>query len=203
MNSAVGGARSLLDSRLIWCILAAPGVYWLQAYWRGALFYGEVVHASGTFAARLLILTLAITPLTRMLPRAGWLQWLRRRRRYLGVATFGYAALHAAVYFERQEAFAAIVVDARAVSMWTGWVALALMLLLAATSNDASVRRLKRRWQLLHRAVYFAAILSFAHWILSAFNPGPGYIHLAVLAFFEMIRLLDKRARPAGPSRNL
>jgi sulfoxide reductase heme-binding subunit YedZ len=187
----------LLESRLAFClVLAAPGAYWLLAYWREALFYGEVVHATGELSARLLILTLAIAPLTCVLPRVRWLAWLRQRRRYLGVATFGYALFHAIVYFARQPAIADIVEDAATAAMWTGWVALGVLLLLAATSNDSSVRRLGRRWKLVHRTVYAAAILSFAHWVLSAFDPVPGYIHLGVLAGFEALRLSRVVRRP-------
>ncbi|MEX2458656.1 MAG: hypothetical protein WD770_06685, partial [Actinomycetota bacterium] len=62
-----------------------------------------------------------------------------------------------------------------------------IMLALALTSNDASLRRLGHGWKILHRAVYVAALLSFAHWVLSAFNPTPGYIHLGVLAALELL----------------
>jgi sulfoxide reductase heme-binding subunit YedZ len=193
--------RRLLESRpLLWLLLAAPGIYWLQAYWRETLFYGEFVHASGVLSTRLLILTLALTPLARLLPRARWLQWLRRRRRYLGVAAFGYALLHAAVYLERLQSIDRILEDAMAAAMWTGWIALLIMLVLAATSNDASLRRLGRRWPLLHRTVYLAAALTFVHWVLSAFDPVPGYIHLGVLAAIEAIRFLPRRARPLAQS---
>jgi sulfoxide reductase heme-binding subunit YedZ len=184
----------LVNSRLaVWVLLAAPGVYWLQDYWRDPLAYGEVVYATGVLAAQLLILALVITPLARFWPGARWILWLRRQRRYLGVAAFGYALLHAAIYFQRQPALATIVDDATTAAMWTGWVALAIMLLLAATSNDASVRRLQRRWQLLHRAVYIAAVLSFAHWVLSAFNPNPGYWYFGVLAALEALRFSRSR----------
>jgi len=70
-----------------------------------------------------------------------------------------------------------------------------VMLALAVTSNDASVRWLRRRWQRLHRLVYIAAILTFAHWVLSAFEPVPGWIHLGVLAALEVYRLLRSRRR--------
>lgn len=185
-----------LHSRLALSILlAAPGVVWLTGYWRDPLAYGEVVHATGVLASELLILTLAITPLARLLPRARWIGWLRRRRRYLGVAAFGYALLHAAVYFVRQPALADIVDDARMAAMWTGWVALAIMLPLAVTSNNQAVRWLRWRWQLLHRAVYVVAVLSFAHWALSAFDPVPAYIHFAALAVLEFLRLALVGAR--------
>jgi sulfoxide reductase heme-binding subunit YedZ len=178
------------DSRLaLWILLAAPGLYWLVSYWRDPLAYGEVVHATGVLAAQLLIFTLAITPIARLMPAARWIGWLRRRRRYLGVAAFGYALLHAVVYFERQPAFVDIFDDAKMSAMWTGWAALAIMLPLAATSNNQAMRWLRWRWQLLHRAVYIAAVLSFLHWVLSAFDPVPGYIHFALLAVLETLRL--------------
>ena len=179
-------------------VLAAPGVWWLASYVRETLSYGEIVHATGVLSARLLVLTLALTPLARLLPRARWLQWLRRRRRYLGVAAFAYGLLHTAVYLERQQSLGSILEDALAAAMWTGWLALAVMLILAATSNDTSVRRLGKRWPMLHRAVYLAAALSFTHWILSAFDPVPGYIHLGVLAGLEAIRLMRPTARTAA-----
>jgi sulfoxide reductase heme-binding subunit YedZ len=76
----------------------------------------------------------------------------------------------------------AIVEDAMAAAMWTGWIALLIMLPLALTSSDAAMRVLKRNWKPLHRTVYVAAVLTFVHWILSAFDPGFGYLHLAILA---------------------
>ena len=93
-----------------------------------------------------------------------------------------------------------IVEDAAELALATGWVALVVMLTLAATSNDASVRLLGRRWKWVHRAVYAAAVLTFAHWILTAFDPLPGVAHLAVLAAIEAIRVwktvrLNREAR--------
>jgi methionine sulfoxide reductase heme-binding subunit len=184
----------------VWLVLAAPGCYWLAGYWRETFFYGEVVHASGALAARLLILTLALSPLARLLPRMRWLSWLRRQRRYVGVASFAYAAMHAAVYFQRQADLARILHDAREAAMWTGWIGLVPMLVLAATSNDASVRWLRRRWQLVHRAVYAAALLAFAHWVLSAFDPREAYLHFAVLAVFLLLRFVPKPVKGAAQS---
>jgi len=196
-----GSGRSFASRVGIWLLLAAPACYWLQAYWRGALYYGEVVHATGVFATQLLIAALALTPLRRLLPRARWLGWLRRRRRYLGVAAFAYAALHALVYLVRQD-LARILDDLRAAAMWTGWLALIVMLALAVTSNDASVRWLRRRWQTLHRAVYVVAVLGLLHWILSAFDPTPGYVWALVLAALETLRLLWRRPAPPPQSGN-
>jgi sulfoxide reductase heme-binding subunit YedZ len=180
----------LLDAPLLWWIvLAASGALMTYRYALGTSFYGEYLHATGELGARLLIVALAVTPLRLMFPTAAWVRWLARRRRYVGVAAFGYSALHAAAYVARQGTVAKVVEDAAQVAMWTGWLALLLMLALAATSNDAFVRLLRERWKWLHRVVYAAAALTFSHWILSAFDPLPGAVHLGVLAALETVRI--------------
>ncbi len=185
---------SLFNSRwLLWLVLALPGAFMVTGLWRETLFYGEFIHASGETGARLLILTMAVTPLCLMFPRAAWPRWLLQRRRYLGVAAFGYVLLHAVVYVGRQADLATILDDARATAMWTGWLAFAIMLVLALTSNDRSVRALRKAWKVLHRWVYVAALLTFLHWVLSAFDPVPGAIHFGVLALLEGCRLWKTR----------
>ena len=186
--SAISRLSARTETGLLWVLLALPGAYMTYRYVQGTTFYGEYLHATGELSARVLILTLAVTPLRLMFPNAAWARWLARRRRYLGVAAFGYALLHAAAYLQRQS-FAVIVEDAGELALATGWVALLVMLALAATSNDISVRQLGRRWKWLHRTVYLAAVLTFAHWILTAFDPLPGAVHLAVLAALEAIRV--------------
>lgn len=193
-----GQVRERLLTGLVWALLALPGVYLTYRYVQGVTFYGEYLHATGELGARLLIVVLAVTPLKLLFPKARWVRWLAQRRRWIGVAAFGYSLLHAVAYLERQGTLARIAEDAAEAAMWTGWVALIVMLALAVTSNDFSVRRLRRRWKWLHRTVYAAAVLTFAHWILAAFDPVPGAVHLAVLATLEGIRLLPlRRPRPA------
>ena len=182
--------RRLFDSHwFLWVLLALPAAATIVRYATGATFYGEVVHSTGQLSAQLLILTMAVTPAQLMFPRRAWVRWLLRRRRYFGVASFGYAVLHTAVYLIRTGAFGDILADAAEPGLLTGWIALAIFVPLAITSNDASVRRLRRLWKRLHRWVYAAAILTFAHWVLTAFDPVPGLIHLAVLAALEAYRL--------------
>ncbi len=172
-----------------WALLALPGVVMTYRYVQGATFYGEYLHSTGELGARLLIVTLAVTPLRLLFPGAAWLVWIARRRRNVGVAAFSYSALHAIAYLEHQPGFAAVAEDAADIAMSSGWLALLVMLALAVTSNDASMRLLKHGWKRLHRAVYVAALLTFTHWILSAFDPVPAAIHLGVLAVLEGIRL--------------
>lgn len=183
-------AKRLVNSPyFLWLLLALPGAVTILRYATGATFYGEVVHATGDLSAQLLIATMAVTPLKLMFPGRGWVRWLLRRRRYLGVAAFGYAVLHTVVYLIRIGVFGDILADAAEPGLLTGWLALAIFIPLAVTSNDASVRRLRRLWKRLHRWVYAAAILTFAHWVLTAFDPVPGLVHLSVLAVLEAYRL--------------
>ena len=182
-------SRFLNASWLVWLLLALPGAVLTYQYTRGVIFYGEYLHATGELGVRLLMLAMAVTPLKLLLPRAGWVRWLAQRRRYLGVASFGYSLLHAVAYLERQTTFTAIVAQAAELALLTGWIALLVMLLLAATSNDSAVRLLRAGWKWLHRAVYVAAVLTFAHWILSAFDPTAAFVHVGILAALEAIRL--------------
>ena len=177
-----------IETGLLWALLALPGAFMTYRYVQGTTFYGEYLHATGELGARLLILAMAVTPLRLLFPNAGLTRWLARRRRYLGVAAFGYALLHATAYLQRQS-LTVITKEAAEFALATGWAALLVMSLLAATSSDAAVRLLGRRWKWLHRAVYAAAVLTFAHWILTAFDPLPGAAHLGVLAALEAIRV--------------
>lgn len=184
---------------LLWLLLAAPLVYLVFAYATERLFYGEVVHITGELSARLLIAAMAATPLTLMLPGQAVSRWLMRHRRSFGVASFAYAALHTLVYVERTGLLVDVIDEAADPGYLTAWVALAAFLILAVTSNDASVRLFKDGWKRLHRLVYVAAVLVFAHWVLVAFNPGAAYLHLGILAGLEGYRVWkQRRIRAAG-----
>ena len=184
----------LLNSRtFIWTLLGGPLLALVVLWRQETLFYGEMIHVTGQWSARLTMLSLAITPLRLMFPRAGWPVWLLRRRRYFGVAAFCYAALHTVVYVDRKWDVALILSEALAFSMWSGWLALLVFAALAITSNDVSVRTLGRAWKALHRWVYAAALLMFAHWIFSAFDIVPGLIHFAILVILEGYRLISSR----------
>ncbi len=181
---------NILNSKyFLWLLLGLPAVGLINAWRAEELFYGEVIHITGEFSTRLLMLAMAITPLRLMFSKARWPNWLLHRRRYLGVASFGYALLHTWVYLDRKASLALIVEEAADFAMWTGWVAFLIFIVLATTSNDASVRALRRTWKKIHRWVYVAALLVFAHWIFVAFDFIPGLIHFAILLCLEIYRL--------------
>lgn len=179
---------------VLWILLALPAAATVARQATDAISYGEAIHESGEWAVRLLVAVLAVTPLRRLFPRAGWAQWLTRRRRDLGVAVFAYAALHLAIYLVRKAPAPELILrEALDPGMALGWIAFVGFALLAATSNDASVRRLGPRWKGLHRWVYAAAALTIAHWVMTAFDPLAGWIYGAVLLAVGLLRFTPRR----------
>ncbi len=180
---------------LLWLVLALPGLgmAWAWLFTPDAYGYGHAIGDSGDWAAWLLLLTLAVTPLRLLFRGHVWTTWLLRRRRDIGVASFAYAAGHTALYLWNKAEVARIVAEMVQPQYLTGWLALALFIPLAITSNDVSVRRLKRSWKRLHRLVYPAAVLTFLHWALTAFDPMTAYIHIGILAAIEILRLWLQR----------
>ncbi len=180
----------------LWVLLAAPLAIQAYRYAGESIFYGEILHWTGLHATNLLLLTFAITPLIRIFPGQKLLAWLRRYRRDLGLLAFAYASAHAAVYLVRIADVARILEEAAEAGMWTGWVAFALLLVLALTSNDQSVKALGRWWGRLHKTVYAAAILTMIHWILTAFDPTTGYIYLGFSVVLLLLRVTPRRRFP-------
>jgi len=173
----------------LWSVLGLPFVYLAYAYQQEQLFYGEVIHSTGELSVRAFMLALIATPLVMMFPGKAFPRWLKKSRRYFGISSFAYAALHTVVYLGKVDLWPDIVKEALMAEYWTGWIALAIFFVLAVTSNDSSVRLLKRAWKKLHRIAYLAGVLLFTHWVLVAFDRGPAIAHLLVLAGFEGYRI--------------
>ncbi len=193
--------KSLAGSRpLLWLVLALPGL-WIAWRWRTTpadYGFGHAIADSGDWAAWLLMAALAVTPIRLLLRKSALATWLTRRRRDIGVASFVYAAGHTAIYLTDKTSLGVVLAEAGGAELLTGWLALALFVPLAATSNDIAVRALKRSWKRLHRLVYPAAALAFAHWALTAFDPTTAYLHIAILAAIEAVRIaLQRRQRPS------
>jgi methionine sulfoxide reductase heme-binding subunit len=148
-----------------------------------------LVHFTGIWALRLLLLTLAVTPLRRLTG----LGWLLRFRRMLGLFAFFYAVLHFTAYLvlDRALMWQEIVRDlTERPYIMVGFAALVLLVPLAVTSTRGWVRRLGRRWQQLHRAVYLIAVLGVLHfvWLVKADIREP-LIYGGVLAGLLAFRL--------------
>ena len=139
----------------------------LSAGWLGPNPIAEAIHQSGTWAVRLLLLSLAVTPL-RSIGQWGKLIAVRRM---VGVAACSYAGLHLTLYVVDQHfhvAQVAFEILSRAY-LTIGFVALLGLAVLAATSTDGMIRRIGgKRWQALHRSVYAIGALALLHFMLQA-----------------------------------
>ena len=161
-----------------------------------------LTHSTGIWALRLLLLTLAVTPLRRLLG----LPWLVRFRRLLGLFAFFYASLHFGVYLalDRALAWEEILKDlAERPYITLGFAALVLLVPLAVTSTRGWVRRLGRGWQRLHRLGYVLGLLGVLHflWLVKADLREP-LIYGAVLAVLLAARLpWGRLARLADSAR--
>lgn len=117
--------------------------------------------AAGQWALRLLLVTLAVTPLARLLA----MPELVRVRRLLGLFAFFYAVMHVSAYV----LFIAGGVDGVVADLvkrpyiTAGAVALLVLIPLAVTSTRGWQRRLGARWKRLHRGVYGAAVAVLVH----------------------------------------
>jgi methionine sulfoxide reductase heme-binding subunit len=146
----------------------------------------------GQWGLRFLVITLAITPLR------DWFQapWLIGLRRMLGLYAFAYVLLHFLTWLVLDQGlyWSAIVADiARRPFITIGFLALVLLVPLAATSTNAMMRRLGRRWKRLHRLVYPIVLLGIWHyyWQVKADVREP-LLYLAIT-----LVLLGWRARPS------
>ena len=160
---------------------------------------------TGIWALRFLLLSLAVTPLRRLL---GW-NWLVKPRRTLGLAAFGYATMHLLVYFVVDQGLALgyIVEDVVEHPWVTIGMATWLMLLpLAVTSTAGWVRRLGgRRWTQLHRLAYVCAVGGALHYTLAVKKDVTlPLVYVAIVALLLGYRLaLRRRARGGARLRAL
>jgi len=151
-------------------------------------------HEMGERALQLLVLGLAVTPLRQRIGLN-----LMKFRRAIGVITFFYVLLHLLVW---------LVLDVQILGqIWAdilkrpyitiGMAGFLVLLPLAITSNNWSVRKLGRRWRVLHKAVYGAALLGGLHFVMlvKGFQIEP-LVYLAVIALLLALRLPIRRSSP-------
>ncbi len=187
--------RNQILKPLVW--LAC--LYWLLRLVQQALtgYLGanpveRITHRTGQAALVLLLVGLAITPLrcwTRML-------WLVQYRRLIGLFAFFYATLHLLTYLVLDQNFDLFRMAhdvAKRPFILIGTLAWLILLPLALTSTQSAIRRLGKRWTLLHRAVYAAAALGCLHffWLEKRDKDEP-LQYVAVLAVLLASRLVLK-----------
>lgn len=119
---------------------------------------------TGIWALRFLVLTLAVTPVRRL---TGWNRLIQYRRMF-GLFTFFYACVHFAIYIGIDQFFAwdFIIKDVvKRPFITMGFTAFVLMIPLALTSTKGWIRRLGRKWQLLHRLIYISGVCAAIHYL--------------------------------------
>lgn len=195
--------RRIVDSHGAFrLLLALPALVMLWQFFFGAKSWGLLLGQSGEWAVRLLILTLAVTPVRLLMKQAGlgphWPMWLFQRRRDLGLAAFLYAALHLGTYLVRQPNLHVVLFDMQFMEYLAGWAAFLTMLALAVTSNDSAVHGLGRWWKPLQRLAYVSAAAAALHWMWIRLDDTAMWLHFIPLVALEAYRLWYNFARPSG-----
>ncbi len=164
-----------------------------------------ITHTTGDWTLRFLIITLAVTPLRKILH----LPQLIRFRRMFGLLAFFYACLHFSTWIGLDKFFAWS-------EMWkdvekrrfitVGFTGFVLMIPLAITSTAGWIRRLGgKRWQLLHRLIYLSAIAGVIHyyWLVKSDERKPlayGLVLAILLAWRLGNWLYNRRQDTSMPS---
>lgn len=180
--------RKLNSLPVFWILLTIPAILLMRGYGTGDIIAMDMLHPTGEFSARFMIIALMITPLSVIFGSRRWIAWLMQRRRSFGLAAFGYGVLHLIFYVIDMEALEPILAEFWAPGIWTGWAALLIFVPLAVTSNNLSMRRLKQGWKRLQRLAYFAALLTLAHWLLIHDGVGGALAHFIPLLLLQLLR---------------
>jgi methionine sulfoxide reductase heme-binding subunit len=149
-----------------------------------------IIHRTGDWTLRLLLVTLSMTPLKIVTGNASWIRY----RRMLGLFVFFYACLHLASYIVLDQFFdwGEIINDIiKHPYITVGMLAWLIMLPLAITSTKGMMKRMGRAWKRLHKLVYVAAIAGVIHyiWLVKADLREP-LLYAFILAFLLLIRFL-------------
>ena len=157
---------------------------------------------TGRWTLRFLVFTLSITPFRKLLH----LPDLIRFRRLLGLFAFSYLTLHFLTYLLLDQSFDFVAISkdiAKRPFITVGFLGFLLLLPMAVTSTAGWIRRLGgKRWQMIHRGIYFAAICGVIHyyWKVKSDTRMPLF-YGALVAILLLWRLGDwffKRRSPAG-----
>ncbi len=180
---------------LVFVICLVPLSTMIFDGWQGELGANpieELTHRTGGWTLRLLLITLAITPLWEIT------QWreLMGMRRLLGLFAFFYAALHFTTYiwldqfFDWNEIFKDIT---KRPFITVGFLGFIILIPLAMTSSMAMRQRLKHYWVIMHRGIYVASILGVLHfwWLVKAdfLEPAIYTVILTLLLGYRLVRI--------------
>jgi sulfoxide reductase heme-binding subunit YedZ len=198
LNSGASVARILAHKIVALAILFGVGVYFLiiPAFTNhlGANPIERLLHVSGEIAIWTLGAVLSLTPLRVLFPRSALVNALNRHRRYIGVSACIYGLIHFSCQVLYQGDWDDLLQSFSKPFVWFGSLGLSILVVLALTSNNWSVRKLGgKRWKLLHRLAYVAAIALIYHQSIA--GKGHWYVARWLLLFLvalEGARLVKK-----------
>ncbi|HIC56410.1 MAG TPA: sulfoxide reductase heme-binding subunit YedZ [Acidobacteria bacterium] len=187
---------------LVFCLCLVPALVLVWDSVTGGLSVNpieDITHRTGDWSLRFVLLTLAVTPFRWL---SGWNEVIRYRR-MLGLFTFWYASLHFSTYIVFDHFFdirsiADDVIERKYVT--AGFLGFVLMLPLAVTSTQGWIRRLGKRWSVLHRLIYVAAVAGVVHflWLVKLETSEP-LVYAAVLSGLFLVRVVRRKlTRAAG-----
>src|SRR5215831_21350788 len=124
----------------------------------------KLLHQSGEIAIWTLGAVLALSPLRVLFPRSRIVNALNRHRRTIGVSACVYGLMHLGFHLLYEGDAQAIARSFSKPFIWVGLAGLSILVILALTSNNFSIRKLGgRNWKRLHRLAYLAAALLIYH----------------------------------------
>jgi len=188
----------------LWYAWAIYSDFALGSRYLGADPIKAAEHAYGEWTLRLLLATLAVTPLRRI---TGW-NWLAKHRRTLGLYAFAYGVLHLMVWmlidvqFLLDDLVGWDVIQTDLLKrpyITIGMLALLLMLPLALTSTKGMIKRLGKAWAKLHRLIYVIAVLGLIHFFMAVkLDWREPLVYALVLAALLGWRVVEARRRARG-----
>jgi sulfoxide reductase heme-binding subunit YedZ len=173
--------------------------YWFLTHQLGPLPVKAALRLMGLWTIRFLVITLALTPLQRIInwPRISLI------RRMLGVTTFAYAISHFCLYIVNSKfdlGFVASEIVLRTY-LTIGFVALLGLSLLAATSFDGAIHKLGKRWKQIHQLVYGIALLGLVHYFIqSKIDVSPATLMAGLFILFMVYRIFINRRVALSPA---
>jgi methionine sulfoxide reductase heme-binding subunit len=187
-------ARILANKIVALAILFGIGIYLLivpgLTNQLGANPIERLLHVSGEIAIWSLGAVLSLTPLRVLFPRSAIVNALNRHRRYIGVSACIYGLIHFSCHVLYQGDWDDLLQSYTKPFVWFGSAGLSILVLLGLTSNNWAVRKLGgRRWKLLHRLAYVAAILLIYHQSIA----GKGHWYIARWLLFLLVALESAR----------
>lgn len=203
--------KDRLISALVWLLCVMPLLLFVWQGFTGGLTANPIeyiLRELGLWGLRFLCITLAISPLAKLLK----MPVLMRYRRRVGLWAFAYVALHLIMYVavDQQFGWSFIIEDiVKRPYITIGMAAFVLLVPLAITSANRIRRKMRvRSWRRLHQLIYLIAVMGVVHYLLlvKADIRSPliyGGIVAVLLGWRLVMRFRNARPRPGSGAPSL